>query len=120
MKQRFTGIKDRVVQAIVKNALVPLTTVNEPEWEAIFEHGSYGFRPARSAHDAMSRLWRVISSKKRLWVFDADIKGCFNNIAHKPLLDKLVGFPAQNVVERWLKAGYFKEEIFYPIVVGTP
>lgn len=106
-------INDRVIQAIVKNAL-------EPEWEAVFEHGSYGFRPARSSHDAMARLWRILSKKKRRWVLDADIKGCFNNIAHEPLLKKLVQFPAVGLVERWLKAGYFKDQKFFITELGTP
>jgi len=106
-------IRDRVIQSVVKNAL-------EPEWEAIFEHGSYGFRPARSCHDAMSRLWRTISSKKRVWVLDADIKGCFNNIAHEPLLHKLEGFPAQSLVGRWLKAGYLEKDKYVDTLLGTP
>jgi RNA-directed DNA polymerase len=106
-------IKDRVIQMVVKNAL-------EPEWEAFFEHGSYGFRPARSTHDAMARLWRVISSKKRVWVLDADIKGCFNNIAHDPLLQNIQGFPGQQLVERWLKAGYFEKEQLFETDTGTP
>lgn len=106
-------IKDRVFQLVVKNAL-------EPEWEAIFEHGSYGFRPARNCQDAMSRLWRIISSKKRTWVLDADIKGCFNNIAHAPLLDKLSGFPAKSLIAKWLKAGYFEKDKFYDTLLGTP
>jgi RNA-directed DNA polymerase len=107
------NITDRVVQAVCKNAL-------EPEWEALFEHGSYGFRPARSAHDAMARIWRVVSKKKRQWVLDADILGCFNNIAHEPLLSQITNFPAKCLVERWLKAGYFKNDIFHPTELGTP
>jgi RNA-directed DNA polymerase len=106
-------IKDRIVQMVIKTAL-------EPEWEQIFEHGSYGFRPNRSAHDAMARIWRVLSSKKRMWVLDADIKGCFNNIAHAPLLKNIEGFPAQSLVERWLKAGYFAGKVFHETDIGTP
>lgn len=106
-------IKDRVIQNVIKNAL-------EPEWEATFEHGSYGFRPARSCQDAMSRLWRLISSKKRVWVLDADIKGCFNNIAHGPLLQKLDGFPAQHLVAKWLRAGYFEKDKYFDTLLGTP
>lgn len=106
-------IKDRVVQQVIKSAL-------EPEWEAVFEPGSYGFRPARSCHDAMARLWRILSSKKRIWVLDADIKGCFNNIAHGPLLDKLTGFPAQALICRWLKAGYFEKDQYFDTLLGTP
>lgn len=106
-------ITDRVIQQVVKNAL-------EPEWEGVFEHGSYGFRPARSAHDAMARIWRVLSSKKRRWVLDADIKGCFNNIAHEPLLKAVTGFPAQDLIQKWLKAGYFLKDTFHPTDIGTP
>lgn len=106
-------VKDRVIQMVVKNAL-------EPEWEAKFEHGSYGFRPARSTQDAMARLWRVISSKKRIWVLDADIKGCFNNIAHEPLLQNIQNFPAHELIAKWLKAGYFEKEQFFDTQTGTP
>lgn len=106
-------IMDRVIQAVLKNAL-------EPEWEAMFEHGSYGFRPSRSSHDAMARLWRIMNSKKRVWVLDADIKGCFDTIAHGPLLEKLAGFPGAPLVERWLKAGYFEKEEFFETDTGTP
>lgn len=106
-------VKDRVIQAVVKNAL-------EPEWEALFEHGSYGFRPNRCAHDAMARIWRIMSSKKRRWLLDADIQGCFNNIAHAPLLQKLDGFPARDLIHRWLSAGYFKGDTFTPTDIGTP
>jgi RNA-directed DNA polymerase len=107
------NIRDRVVQAVVKNAL-------EPEWEAQFEHGSYGFRPSRNCADAMGRIWRILSSKKRVWILDADIVGCFNNIAHGPLLRQIEGFPAQALVARWLKAGYFKNDVFFNTDIGTP
>lgn len=107
------NITDRVVQQVIRNAL-------EPEWEAIFEHGSYGFRPGRSPQDAMARIWRVLSSKNRKWVLDADIKGCFNNIAHEPLLKKLEDFPAKELIGRWLKAGYFKGSVFHETTTGTP
>jgi RNA-directed DNA polymerase len=93
-------IKDRVIQNIVKNAL-------EPEWEAVFESSSYGFRPGRSCHDALSRIYLTTArQKKRLWVLDADIKGCFDNIDHKCILDLISDFPAKNVVNAWLQAGY--------------
>lgn len=107
------NITDRVIQLVVKNAL-------EPEWEAQFEHSSYGFRPSRRPHDAMVRIWRSMSSKSRVWVLDADIKGCFNNIAHTPLVNKLGDFPAKGLVERWLKAGYFMGDVFHPTEIGTP
>ena len=74
-KVRRLGIPtqiDRCLQAIVKNAL-------EPEWEARFEPSSYGFRPGRSAHDAVEDVWLSTNKGKRPWIVDADIKGCFDH-----------------------------------------
>lgn len=93
-------IKDRINQNRVKNAL-------EPQWEAQFEDTSYGFRPARGAHDALQRVWlSVARQNKKLWVLDADIEGCFNNISHSCILDNIKDFPYHNIISHWLKAGY--------------
>src|SRR3954454_8960475 len=77
-KKRPLGIptvKDRVMQAIVKMAL-------EPEWESRFEANSYGFRPGRSCHDAIEAIHTTLNQKGcAQWVLDADISGCFDNIA---------------------------------------
>ena len=72
---------ERAKQALVKMAL-------EPEWEAAFEPNSYGFRPGRSAHDAIGAIFNGIRYKPK-FVFDADIKGCFDHIDHEALLRKL-------------------------------
>ena len=90
-KMRSLGIpsiKMRVIQSIVQNAL-------EPEWEAVFESSSYGFRPGRSCHDALARLFVTTARhRKRDWILDADIKGCFDNIKHSKLLELIGDFPA--------------------------
>lgn len=82
-KQRPLGIptiKDRIAQAVVKNAL-------EPAWEATFEASSYGFRPGRSCHDAIEHAWaRLKGNAKHAWVLDADIKGAFDTIGHDYIL----------------------------------
>jgi RNA-directed DNA polymerase len=68
-------VKDRVAQAIVKNLL-------EPEWEAVFEANSYGFRPGRSCHDAIEAAWIKLNASPtggHQWVLDADLKGFFDN-----------------------------------------
>ncbi|AFZ19046.1 Retron-type reverse transcriptase [Allocoleopsis franciscana PCC 7113] len=78
-KQRPLGIptvKNRVAQAVVKNAL-------EPIWEAEFEANSYGFRPGRSCHDALEQSWIRLQKGMDTWVLDADIKGAFDNISHE-------------------------------------
>jgi RNA-directed DNA polymerase len=66
-------VLDRCLQARVKNAL-------EPAWEATFEGTSYGFRPGRSCHDAIAKVYLLANSKGRKhWVVDADIKGAFEH-----------------------------------------
>jgi RNA-directed DNA polymerase len=60
---------DRCLQAMVKNAL-------EPAWEARFEGISYGFRPGRSGHDAIGKIYGLaLPNKTKKWVLDADIRG---------------------------------------------
>jgi RNA-directed DNA polymerase len=105
---------DRSLQAIVRNAL-------EPEWEATFEPSSYGFRKGRSAHDAIAYLHNVCNSKSsKHWVLNADIKGCFDNISHKLLLNQLSNFPAKKLISNWLKAGYVDNRVFHDSSMGTP
>ena len=116
-KQRPLGIPtilDRCMQAIVKNAL-------EPEWEAKFEPCSYGFRPGRSSHDAMGRIYSIARSYgTKRWVVDADIQGAFDNINHDTILDAVTGFPAQHLIKAWLKAGVVNEGVFQETDLGTP
>jgi len=116
-KKRPLGIpviKDRIFQNIVKNAL-------EPQWEAIFESSSYGFRPKRSTQDAIVNLFTKLSSKStRQWIFEGDFKGCFDNLNHKYIMDCLKGFPAKETIYKWLKAGYVDNNTFYNTESGTP
>ena len=100
-KARPLGIptmRDRALQALVKLGL-------EPEWEAKFEPNSYGFRPGRSAHDAVNAIANSITSKAK-FVLDADISGCFDHIDHEYLLRKLGTIPTyERLIRGWLKAG---------------
>lgn len=76
-KRRPLGIptiRNRVAQAVIKNAL-------EPSWEARFEANSYGFRPGRSVHDAIEQSWIRLAGGRDTWLLDADIKGCFEAIS---------------------------------------
>src|SRR6266568_2951508 len=104
---------ERSKQALVKLAL-------EPAWEAVFEPHSYGFRPGRSCHDAIGAIFLAIKSKPK-FVFDADIKGCFDNISHDTLVEKLHTFPqVTHLIKGWLKAGVMEELHFSPTESGTP
>ncbi|MER8225419.1 group II intron reverse transcriptase/maturase [Streptomyces sp. NPDC094143] len=108
-------IRDRVQQARVKNAL-------EPEWEARFEAGSYGFRPGRSCQDAIEQIFRTTSSRqvRRTWVLDADLASAFDRINHDRLMEALGDFPARDAIRRWLKAGVMDRGRFAPTEAGTP
>jgi RNA-directed DNA polymerase len=107
-------IKDRCLQAMVKNAL-------EPHWENRFEGTSYGFRPGRGCHDAIEAVFlQACPHRKRKWIVDADIKGAFDNISHQKLLKIIGDFPAKEIIRQWLKAGYIDKNVFYDTEAGTP
>lgn len=104
---------DRALQALVKKAL-------EPEWEARFEANSYGFRPGRSAHDAIQAIFSATCNKTR-YVLDADIAKCFDRINHEAILAKLSTFPSlRRQIKSWLKAGVMEGEQLFPTEEGTP
>lgn len=106
-------IRDRALQAIVKNAL-------EPSWEARFERTSYGFRPGRSAQDAMTYIYCAMHLKNKPYVVDADIAGAFDNIGHDYLLSAIADFPAKALVKQWLKAGYIDMGHYHDTEAGVP
>lgn len=115
-KRRPLGIpciRDRVAQAVVKNAL-------EPSWEARFEANSYGFRPGRGVHDAIEQSFSRLGGGKDMWVLEADIKGCFDNISHEYILRTIGGVPGRELIKQWLKAGYVESEMFHETESGTP
>src|SRR5260370_4371142 len=104
---------DRAFLALAKQAL-------EPQWEALFESNSYGFRPGRNAHDAIAAIFSNINQKSK-YVLDADIKGCFDHIDHQALLGKLRTYPAiRRLVKGWLRAGVMEGLDFSPTPAGTP
>jgi RNA-directed DNA polymerase len=106
-------MEQRARQALVKLAL-------EPEWEAKFEPNSYGFRPGRSAHDAIEAIFNGIRSQAK-YVLDADIAKCFDKIDHKALLAKLQTFPRlSRVISAWLKAGIMDGDKLFPSNEGVP
>ncbi|CCI32048.1 group II intron-encoded protein LtrA [Microcystis aeruginosa NIES-2519] len=104
---------ERALQALVKLAL-------EPEWEAKFEPNSYGFRPARSAHDAIGAIYISINKKPK-YVLDADISKCFDKINHQKLLTKLQTYPKlRQQIKAWLKSGVMDGKNLFPTNEGTP
>jgi RNA-directed DNA polymerase len=74
-------IRDRVVQGAVKLIL-------EPIFEADFQPGSYGYRPQRTAHQAVNRVAQAIVEHKTR-ILDLDLRAYFDNVQHSLLLDKV-------------------------------
>jgi len=115
-KQRPLGIptmKDRAMQALHLLALDPVS-------ETKADKNSYGFRKARSAHDALEQCFSALGkpSKSAQWVLDADIKGCFDNIDHDWMLSHIP--TDRQVLRKWLEAGFVERASLFPTEDGTP
>lgn len=104
---------DRARQCLVKITL-------EPEWEARFEPNSFGFRPGRSAHDAIKTIHGAVRQKAK-WALDADIAKCFDRINHSALIAKINTSPLlRRPIKAWLKAGVMDDDEIFPTSEGVP
>lgn len=120
-KSRALGIPtvtDRVVQAALKLVLEPL-------FEADFAPSSYGFRPGRSAHDAIAEIHHLASEPSNYqWVLEADIAACFDTIDHTFLMDRVRRRVKDkrvcDLVKGFLKAGVMTTHGERDTVTGTP
>ena len=119
-KTRPLGIpsyEDKLVQGVMANIL---NEVYEPR----FLDCSYGFRPNRSAHDAIKKVNDLITFKKVNYILDCDIKGFFDNVNHDWLMKFLENDIADKnflrYVVRFLKAGAMVEGQYESTKVGTP
>jgi len=118
-------VTDRVVQAALKNIM-------EPIFEADFVPVSFGFRPGKSAHGALEYLRMLLrpretKAERRLpyqWAIEGDIKGCFDNIDHHALMERVRRRIGDGKVSRlvlsFLKAGVLTKEQFLRTDAGTP
>jgi RNA-directed DNA polymerase len=110
------AIIDRVCQQALRNRL-------EPIFEPLFDDSSFGYRPGRSAKDALRKIWREIEADAE-WIVDADLKDYFGSVDH----EKLMTLVAQRVadgrvltlIERMLTAGYMEQGRLFPTPQGTP
>lgn len=109
-------VADRIAQMVVKQRLQPLL-------DPVFHEDSYGYRPRRSAHDALrtarTRCWR------QAWVLDLDIRGYFDNIDHDLLMRAVRKHTDCRwillYIERWLKADVcMPDGELQKTVKGTP
>jgi len=117
--ERHLGIPtllDRIAQQVVKKHL-------EQKMDPLFHPDSYGYRPKKSAHDAVRQ-----SNARTLnhdFAIDIDIKGFFDNIDHNLMMKSIEHYCKDSwvllYVLRWLKAGVVnKEGLYVDTVTGTP
>jgi RNA-directed DNA polymerase len=110
------SVRDRIVQAAVKIVL-------EPVFEADFRPCSFGFRPRRSAHDALQVLidecWRG-----RRWVVETDIANCFSAIPHDKLMqaveERVCDQPVLKLLRAMLRTGVMEDGQLRRTAAGTP
>jgi RNA-directed DNA polymerase len=110
------AVRDRIVQAAVKIVL-------EPVFEADFLPCSFGFRPGRSAHDALQVLidecWRG-----RRWVVETDVASCFSAIPHGKLMEaveeRICDQSVLRLLRVMLRAGVMEDGQVRRPVTGTP
>lgn len=110
-------LEDKVLQRAVVMLL-------EPIYEQDFDAGSYGFRPGRSAHDALEELWKRTMDSGGGWILEVDIRKFFDTLDHAHLREFLQFRMRDGVLKRligkWLKAGVMEAgSVSYPDT-GSP
>jgi len=118
-KQRPLGIptvRDRVIQMAAKMMI-------EPILEADFQPGSYGFRPKKSAIQALEAI-REAGNQGYNFVVDADIQGYFDNIRRDTLMglvkERISDRRALKLIRQWLDAGVMEDGTVRETLAGTP
>lgn len=110
-------LEDKVLQRAV-------TMILEPLFEQDFHDSSYGFRPGRSAHQALEDLWRGLTPMGGGWVLELDIQAFFDRLDHHYLRHLIRRRVRDGVIcrliDKWLKAGVLDAgQLYYP-QAGTP
>lgn len=114
-KNRPIGIptmRDRAMQTLYKLVLEPIA-------ELTADCGSYGYRNGRSARDAIIRCTDILSENPcSVWVFEADIQSCYDNISHEWVL-KYIPLE-EDILRKFLTSGYIEAQKLYPSDRGIP
>ncbi len=111
------ALEDKIVQQA-------LVTILNQIYEVDFRGFSYGFRPGRSAHQALDALSAGIYRRRVNWILDADIRGFFDNMNHEWTMKFVEHRVADNrvlrLIRKWLTAGVSEDGEWSETKVGTP
>jgi RNA-directed DNA polymerase len=109
-----------VLDRFIQQALLQ---VLQPEWDKTFSEGSYGFRPGRSAHQAVAQAQKYLSAGYG-WVVDLDLEKFFDRVNHDKLMslvkERVADRRVLQLIDRYLKAGALTDEGLEVTVEGTP
>ena len=109
-------VRDRVAQEVVRSLL-------EPIFEPTFADGSFGFRPGRNAHQAITCVLQFIQQGQH-YILDADIQAFFDNLPHELILDRVAERVADghllDVIRAFLTAPVREDGHLHPTLKGTP
>lgn len=112
----ISTIEDKIVQGALREVL-------EAIYEQDFVPGSYGFRPGRSAHDALRELDRVVWTEGAGWILEADIKSFFDSVGRKALMEmlreRIADEPFLRLVGKCLHVGVLDGAEYSSPEVGT-
>jgi RNA-directed DNA polymerase len=104
-------MKDKAMQALWHMALLPIA-------EERSDLNSYGFRPKRSTRDAIEQCFKALcKNESPKWVFEGDIRSCFDKISHQWLLENIP--MDKQILRKFLKAGFMEKQKLYPTELGT-
>lgn len=110
------AVRDRVAQEVVRRLLNPI-------FEPLFHPASFGFRQGRNCHRALEAVLKLHDEGFR-FVVDADIRGFFDNLSHKVIMQAVAERVADGnilrLVEKFLTSGVVDNGIFKPTTIGTP
>lgn len=105
-------MKCRAMQALHLLALEPIV-------ETIADKNAYAFREKRSAADAIEHCFICLAKRySAKYIFEADIKSCFDNISHTWLRENII--MDKQILNKWLTAGYLENDFLHPTTEGVP
>lgn len=109
-----------VLDRLIQQALLQ---VLQEQWDLTFSSASFGFRPGRSAHQAVARAQRYVKDGYK-WVVDIDLEKFFDKVDHDRLMSevrkRVSDWRVLRLIRRYLESGVLEDDMLYASLEGTP